>query len=151
MKIGSKLCPMFVLNHKKYKPVFVAGTHVYFFVVRNQRRAEFWTEYHAFFCNRFRILTASVLSAHFFRFLPRDLKKLIQNGLFLIHNECGELVSIFWSPWVKKKSWADNPEALRILKLLQWTACCCQNFQNPKGYRVIGSLFFCSGTSKNSH
>ena len=29
MKIGFKLCPTFVPNHKKCKPVFVAGTHIF--------------------------------------------------------------------------------------------------------------------------
>ena len=150
MKIGSKLCPVFVLNHKKYKPVFVAGTHVYFLVVRNQRRAEFWTEYHAFFCNRFRILTTSVLWAHFLKFLPRDLKKPHSKWLFLIHNKCGDLVSIFWSPWVKKK--------VELITLRPWGfwSSCNKPHAAARAFKILRATglwahFFCSGISKNSY
>ena len=44
-------------------------------MVRNKHRAEFWSDYHEASCNRFRILTASVLLAQFFRFLLTDFKK----------------------------------------------------------------------------
>ena len=54
----------------------------YFFVFLSKRRAEFWTDYHAFFCNRFKILTANVLSAHFFRFLHRDFKNSFKMACF---------------------------------------------------------------------
>ena len=90
-----------------------------FFVVRNKRRAEFWTYYHVFFCNRFRILTASALSAHFFWFLPRDLKILIQNGLFLIHKKCGELVSIFLKSLSKNK----KSEPITLKPWGFWSSC----------------------------
>ena len=125
MKIGSKLCPMFVFNHKKYKPVFVAGTHVYFFVVRNQRRAEFWTEYHAFFLQSVQNSHGFSVISSLFSIFAQGLKKThskwhvsdtqcFSDTLLPIH------VSFLKSLGKNQKKWANNPVVLRILnKFLQ--------------------------------
>ena len=105
-------------------------TGLYFFVFRNKCRAEFWTDYHAFFCNGFRILTASMLSAHFFRFFPRDFKKLTWIGRRVSEKTLGIRkghfewihVSFMKSLGKNQKKWADNPVALKILNRLQQTA-----------------------------
>ena len=92
-------------------------------MVWNKCRAEFWTNYHAFFCNQFRILTASILLAHFFWFLPRDFNKLIQNGMFLIPSAflipCCQFMWVFWSPWAKIK----KSEPIRWKQWEFWINC----------------------------
>ena len=94
-----------------------------FFVFRNKRRAEFWTDYHAFFCNGFRILTASVLSAHFFRFLTRDFKKITWIGSRVSEkhwvSEICHFEWVFWSPWAK----IEKSEPITRKPWEFWTHC----------------------------
>ena len=53
---------LFQTTKKQYRFIF--------FMVRNKRRVEFRTDFHAVYCKSFRILSASELSAHFFYFCP---------------------------------------------------------------------------------
>ena len=72
-------------------------------MVNNKRKAKFRTDFLAVCCKNFRILKATGLSAQFFWFLPRDLKKLTLIGQTYCVSETGHFERVFWSPWAKIK------------------------------------------------
>ena len=111
----------------------------------NKCRAEFWTNYHAVFCNRFRILTASFLSAHFFWFLLRGFKKLTWIGSRVSEkhwvSETYHFEWVFWSPWAK----IEKSEPIRRKLWEFWTDC-----KKTHGNRFKTLPYICSEPQKNS-
>ena len=80
-----------------------------------------------------------MLLAHFFQFLPRDFKKLTQNGLFLIHSKFGQLVWVFWSPWTKIK----ESEIITLKPWEFWSSC---NKPHENQFRTLP--YVCSSPQK---
>ena len=112
---------------------------------RNKCRAEIWTDYHAVFCNGFRILTAKALSAHFFRFLTRDFKKITWIGSRVSEkhwvSETCHFEWVFWSPWAK----IEKSELITRKPWEFWTHC-----KKTHDNRFKTLPYVCSETQKNS-
>ena len=82
-------------------------------------RSVFRNNFHTVYCKSFRILRASVLSAHFFWFLLRDFKKQSLIGHTYCVSETGHFEWVFWSPWAK----IEKSEQITLKPWEIWTDC----------------------------